>query len=140
MSNKFSIQVGGHGDQWDRIASQVEKFGEANEWPPDIVFTIRLILEELILNAVDYGTEDQSTEVQLDLLSEADAIRIELKDNGKAYNPLEEAPTPDFGSDVEDRPIGGLGVHLVKQLSDELEYQHLDGFNKLTIVKRREAP
>lgn len=139
MNNKLSIQVGGHGDQWDRIANQVDKFGETHEWSPDIAFTIRLILEELILNAVDYGTEDQSTEVHLNLLSEADAIRIELKDNGKPYNPLEEAPAPDFESDVEDRPIGGLGVHLVKQLSDELEYQHEDGFNKLIIVKRREA-
>ena len=138
MDNNLSIRVSGHGDQWDRIAEEVEKFGESQDWPPDMAFTIRLILEELILNAVDYGTEDQSTEVSLDLLSEADSIQIDLRDNGKAFNPLEDAPEYDFDIPVANRRIGGLGVHLVKHLSDEVSYRHSDGQNILTIVKRRE--
>lgn len=139
MDNNLSIRVSGHGDQWDRIAQEVEKFGESQGWTPEIAFTIRLILEELILNAVDYGTDDQSTEVSLDLLSEADSIQIELRDNGKAFNPLEDAPEPDFETPVANRRLGGLGVHLVKHLSDKVSYRHSDGQNILTIVKRREG-
>lgn len=137
MNNQLSIQVTGQGDQWEQIADQVEKFGESNEWSMETSFGIRLILEELVVNAVSYGSEDQTTEVRLDVLSETKLVRLELYDNGNPYNPLEEAPTPDFDSSIEDRPVGGLGVHLVKQLSDEISYRHENGYNILTIIKRR---
>ena len=131
------MKVVGQGDQWERIAEQLDAFGEANGWPPDLAFSIRLIAEELVVNAVSYGKEKHDTEVRLDLLSEPEAVKMELQDNGKPYNPLEEAPIPDFEGDVEDRPIGGLGVHLVKELSDELTYRHSNGLNRLTVIKRR---
>ena len=137
MKNELSISVAGNGDQWDRIAEHLEEFGQANDWPPDIEFSIRLILEELVLNAVDYGTEDKSTEIRLKLLSEADYVQIDLSDNGRPYNPLVDAPAPDLDSSADDRKVGGQGVHLVKQLSDEVSYRHAEGLNALTIVKRR---
>ncbi len=137
MKNELSISVAGGGDQWERIAEQVEEFGRANDWPPDIEFAIRLILEELIVNAVNYGTDDRSTEVRLKLRSDSECVRIELFDNGRPYNPFEEAPAPDFESNADDQRVGGFGVYLVKQFTDEISYRHQDGFNILTIVKRR---
>ena len=138
MAENLSIEVSGHGDQWPLIEPEVLTFAEANEWPPDLGFAVRLILEELVLNAVIHGSDDGSTTVCLFLESGPDFVRIELTDNGREFNPLEDTPAPDLDSDVEDRPVGGLGVHLVKSMADAIEYERVDGFNKTIVVKRRD--
>ncbi|MCY3877730.1 MAG: ATP-binding protein [Rhodobacteraceae bacterium] len=139
MTNLLSITAQGCGDQWPQIDSQVESFGRANEWPPDLDFTIRLMLEELVLNAVSYGSEDKSVTIHLELKSEADMVRIEMSDDGHAFNPFEDAPSPDLDSGVEQRRVGGLGVHLVKTMADEISYRRLDDMNRIMITKRRDS-
>ena len=139
VAKTFSVELKGRGDQWPRLEPEVLAFGEANEWPPDLGFAIRLILEELVLNAVFHGSDDGSTVVRLNMESDSDTVRLELMDNGRAFNPLEDTPAPDLESDVEDRLVGGLGVHLVKTMADELEYERVDGFNKVIVVKRRDT-
>ena len=139
MAQSLSIEVSGQGDQWPRLETEVLAFGEANEWPPDLGFTIRLILEELVLNAVFHGSDDGSTTVRLNLQSDPDSVRMELTDNGREFNPLEDTPTPDLDSDVEDRNVGGLGVHLVKTMADEFTYERAEGCNKTVVVKRRDT-
>ena len=59
---------------------------------------------------------------------------MEIADNGKPYDPL-SAPPPDIDSALDDRPIGGLGVYLVRQLMDDVRYCHDRGWNKLTLTK-----
>ena len=139
MRETLSIEVSGKGDQWPRLEAEILAFAEASEWPPDLGFSIRLILEELVLNAVFHGSEDGSTVVRLNLESDSDAVRMELIDDGQEFNPLEDTPAPDLESDVEDRRVGGLGVHLVKSMADVVEYERLDGFNRMVVVKRRDA-
>ncbi len=138
MRKDLSIAVAGKGDQWEQISSRVEQFGAANGWPDTLMFTIRLILEELVVNAVNYGTGDHSTEVCLDLQSDPDCVRMRLSDNGVAYNSLEEAPEPEFTGSVEAQKVGGMGVLLVKEFADEINYSREAGLNVFTIVKLRD--
>ena len=137
MPETLKLEVMGSGDQWQRIDSDVAGFGERVGWPPTLDFKIRLMLEELILNAVDYGTRDKSTVINLHIHSSDDEVSIELSDNGRCFNPLEDAPEPDLDSDLEDRPLGGLGLYLVKKMADEIGYERVDGLNKLSITTRR---
>ncbi len=58
-----------------------------------------------------------------------------LEDDGPAFDPL-AAPMPDLDAPIEDRPIGGLGIHLLREMMDELEYTRLDSRNRLTLRKR----
>ncbi len=138
MAENLSIEVSGQGDQWPLIEPEVLAFAEANEWPPDLGFAVRLILEELVLNAVIHGSDEGSTTVRLNLESAPDSVRIELTDNGREFNLLVDTPAPDLDSNVEDRRVGGLGVHLVKSMADVFEYERVDGFNKTIVVKRRD--
>ena len=62
-----------------------------------------------------------------------------IADDGRPFDPLTEAPEPDLESAIEDRPIGGLGVHLVRTMMDEVRYRREEGKNRLTLVKRREG-
>ena len=62
---------------------------------------------------------------------------IEISDDGQPFNPLKDAPKPDLEAALEDRPIGGLGIHLVLTMMDEMHYRRENERNHLTLVKRR---
>ena len=137
MTGKLQIVPETGGSQWSEIDSAVAGFSREQGWPEDLDFTVRLILEELVLNAVDYGTDDKSTEVELHLTSDEDRVRIVVFDNGVPFNPLEESPVPDLDASAEDRKVGGLGVHFIKTMADSATYERLEGRNRMTIVKLR---
>ena len=137
MTGELKLVPETDGGQWSAIDSAVAEFSREQGWPEDIDFTVRLILEELILNAVDYGTDDKSTEVGLHLTSDEKKVQIVVSDNGVPFNPLEETPTPDLDASAEDRRVGGLGVHFIKTMADSATYERLEGRNRMTIVKLR---
>lgn len=137
MTAKLQIVPETGGGQWPEIDSAVAEFSREQGWPEDLDFTIRLMVEELVLNAVDYGTDDKSTEVELQLTSDEDKIRFVVSDNGVAFNPLAQSPIPDLDALIEDRRVGGLGVHFIKTMADSVTYERLEGRNIMTIVKLR---
>ena len=62
-------------------------------------------------------------------------IEIEMKDHGPLFNPLTEERQIDHSSALEDRPIGGLGIHMIRQLMDEVRYTRNHDTNILTLIK-----
>ena len=122
------------------IASAVEELGEREAWPDSLVFKVNLVLEEVGLNILSYGGESGGPhpEMEIVITSEDDSLTIEVSDDGRPFDPLHEAPNPDLGAAIEDRPIGGLGVYLVQTMMDDLSYQHTGGKNRLTMVAKRE--
>ena len=140
MSAKRSLRFATHLDELARLSEAIEELGEAEDWPFDLVFQINLVLEELVVNIVNHGHDgDPDHEIEIAFTSEADALTIELIDHGRAFNPLDDAPEPDLDSEVEDRPIGGLGIHLVRTAIDAMIYKRENGKNHLTLIKRREG-
>ena len=135
---KLTLEVEANLKQLTGLQEQVTAFGEAQNWPPDMSFQVELALEEICGNIVNYGFEgdgdDHAIEIVVD--SEPNSLTMEIIDNGRAFDPLTETPEPDLDSAVSDRPIGGLGVHLVKTFMDELLYRREDGRNHLKMVKR----
>lgn len=105
---------------------------------PDLEFTIHLVAEEIVSNIVNYAYEDPSVGT-LDVEIEKADKEIVLKfiDKGKPFNPLEKED-PDTSLSVEERPIGGLGIYLVKQMMSNVVYEHVGDKNVLRIQKRLE--
>lgn len=140
MSGNLSLRVRTELEELRRIDEAVEKFGEGEGWPPDLLFQVKLALEELAINVVNHGHDDDGDhEMEIALTSEADKLTIELSDDGRAFNPLDDAPEPDLDAAIEDRPIGGLGVHMVRTFMDEMHYRRDEGKNHLTLIKRRDG-
>ena len=137
MSAKLRLTIETRLEELDRLSAAIEDFGRDNNWAPDLTFQVNLALEELWLNVVNYGHDGGFHEVEIELTSEAEALTIEITDDGKPFNPLNEAPAPDVTASLEDRSLGGLGLHLVRTLMDELRYRREEGRNHLTLVKRR---
>ncbi len=138
MSAKVSLKIETAPDALERINDALEAIGQEEEWPPDLLFTTNLVLEELGLNIINHAYGGERSEFEMIITSEDSSLTLELIDSGPPFNPLHDAPTPDLEASIEDRPIGGLGIHLVKTMMDELEYRREHDKNHLKMVKRRD--
>ena len=144
MNTKLSLRMGSDPNEIRRISAAIEAFAQAENWPSALEFHINLVLEELGLNVIKHGYTDGNPdadrhEVEIELASGPGAVTIEIIDNGKPFDPLTDAPPPDLQSDLEDRPVGGLGIHMVRTMMDEVRYRREGNRNHLTLVKRRSA-
>ncbi|MYH71251.1 MAG: ATP-binding protein [Acidimicrobiia bacterium] len=121
------------------IEDMLNEMAEAESWPVTLTMRANLILEELVLNTLTHGDTSGLTEIDLELESENHALTIRLADDGSPFNPLTDAPEPDVNLPLAERPIGGLGVYLVKTMGEELEYRREDGRNLLKLVVHPES-
>ena len=113
----------------------VGDFAESMSWPDEATFKVKLVLEEILMNVISYGGDSShKPRITLHLSQQNDLLSMEISDDGIAYDPL-TAPPPDLESDLDDRPIGGLGVHLVRELMDSVSYRFKDGRNHLLVTK-----
>lgn len=105
---------------------------------PAMEFTFRLVIEELVVNVVNYAY-DEGTEggLDIDICNHDGEISITFTDGGTPFNPLAKED-PDTTLPLEKRPIGGLGILLVKKMMDDVTYRHEEGHNILTIKKHVE--
>ncbi len=139
MSAKVSLKIKAAPDALDRINEAIESISSQEDWPSDLLFTANLVVEELGLNVVNHAYRGEGDEFEVIIKSEDHALTIEIIDSGPPFNMLTDAPTPDVEASMGDRPIGGLGIHLVKTMMDELEYRRERERNHLTMVKRRDT-
>lgn len=114
---------------------------DLSQWPlaADTLDSVLLIVEELLANTIEHGFDQQPPErrrVELHLRPRESRLELEFRDNARAYDPLQR-PAPDLDADILDRPIGGLGVHLIKELSVGLSYRRDRGDNVLTCLLDR---
>ncbi|MEI6337919.1 MAG: ATP-binding protein [Verrucomicrobiota bacterium] len=104
--------------------------------PPSIDYLANLAIEELLTNCIKYGYDDAGEHlVQISLRMADNQLELTVTDDGHAFNPL-DLPPPNTNLPVADMPIGGLGIHLLRQMSNRMEYRRIDGKNQLTLWKR----
>ncbi|GHT90565.1 hypothetical protein FACS1894122_01160 [Alphaproteobacteria bacterium] len=121
-------------DEFDRIAENVQSFCTEHKIPEERFQSISLILDEVVTNVMNYAYPDGKEHTFTIKLEKCDKnICICITDNGVAFDPLSLAD-PDTESSIDERQIGGLGIFLVKQLSENLEYTRVDDKNQLYIV------
>jgi sigma-B regulation protein RsbU (phosphoserine phosphatase) len=120
----------------ERLAEMVDMFIEKHGLPEKLAFNLNVCLDELITNIISYGYDDEDAhEIQVEFVYDGREFVTHIIDDAKEYNPFIEAPIPDLDLDVDDRPIGGLGVFLVKEFMDGTDYVHEGGRNVTTLRK-----
>ena len=134
---ELNVTIENRIEELRRLAELVEEFGAGEDWPLDLVFQVNLVLEEVAINVINYGHDGGLHEIEIALNSELDALTIEVIDDGRAFDPTKDATVPDVTLPMEERPIGGLGVYLVRTMMDETRYRREEGRNHLTLVKYR---
>ena len=102
-----------------------------------VLRAFQVAFDELLTNVVDYGHsdgEDHPIEVRLRL--DGETLQAEIIDSGAAFNPLSDSAEPDLDLTIDDRPIGGLGIHIVRTLMDDISYRRDNDQNRLLLTKR----
>ena len=134
MTELLSLSMTTNGFDLNSLTAEVEALGERENWPPALVFKANLVLEELTLNINNYGGNDGIRQIEITLNSETDRLIIEVIDDGSPFDPTIDAALPDTNAPIEDRPVGGLGLHLVRTMMDEMQYKREQGKNHVILV------
>lgn len=94
-----------------------------------------LVLEEILTNIIKYSYDDTlEHEITVEIETATGSLQIRVEDDGKAFDPTKHY-NPDIEKDFDDREIGGMGIHLIKSLMDEVKYEFSEGRNILVVKK-----
>lgn len=100
-----------------------------------LINPVNLILEELYSNSINYG-KSEVVQINIVLDVKLDLLTIIYEDNGTPFNPLSVQTNIDSSVSVQESKIGGLGIHLVKNMTDTQHYKRYDNKNQLTLEKK----
>lgn len=117
-----------------RVTTEALAFIDSSGIGPPGIYRVNLAIEELATNILKYGYGGDPAihEILLRVELRPGAVLVTLEDDGQPFNPL-EAPAPDVHLAPEQRAVGGLGIHLVRRLVDEMTYERCGQRNRLTV-------
>ena len=102
---------------------------------PNKIFLINLCMEELVTNALRYGAEGKPTvHFSISLQHDQNGLSLQIADDANPFNPLTEAPLPDLDTNIEQRKLGGLGIHLLKNMTASMTYEYRNNQNIIFIT------
>jgi len=132
----MTIQVRNDLSELERVGREVADFCAARGLPKDLEGDVNLAIEEMLANVIMHGyPDDAQHQIVVSLDAQGGELRVSLEDDGTPFNPL-DAPAADLSGPLDKRPIGGLGIHLVRNLMDRLEYERRGDRNHLVMIKR----
>ena len=116
-------------------AEKIDAFCEARSLSPQIAYAVNLSIDEILTNTISYGYDDEAEHrIDLTLRQEGDTLVVVIVDDGRAFDSsLEREPNVD--ATLEERALGGLGLFLVQQMMDDVDYQRRDALNVITLRK-----
>jgi anti-sigma regulatory factor (Ser/Thr protein kinase) len=130
-----SASVPASAEALETLRGCLAQFWDEHKLSAESLFPFELSLEEIFINIVTHGQLPAgSPEVQMKLKLEGDQITLTCIDAGLAFDPLQQA-APDLELDLQARSVGGLGIHLVKEMMDSVRYERSEGRNVLAICR-----
>jgi anti-sigma regulatory factor (Ser/Thr protein kinase) len=122
-----------------RLLAALEDFVGAQQLPKPVFRAADLVLEEHLTNVMNYAYDDgREHEIQVRLEAGPAQLVIEVEDDGRAFDPT-LAPAVDTSLPLDQRPVGGLGIHFIRRCMDEVRYQRRANRNVLRMIKRLPA-
>ena len=135
METEFACTLSDGRAGFQALMDDAEAFLAHRNVPDTTASQIMIALDEIITNILSHGVRDGEPVVHVDLRVADSAVAGEIRDDGIAFDPLQN-DEPDTSQSVEDRPIGGLGIHLVRKMMDELRYDRRHRQNRLQFHKK----
>jgi serine/threonine-protein kinase RsbW len=136
LAKETLIELRNNLSELERLSYALEKFGEEHHLPLKTTMDVNLALDEIFTNIVSYGFKDQGKHlIFIHLIIKEKELNITVEDDGIPFNPL-EIPEPDLNLPLEERSIGGLGIHFVRNMIEELRYERKAGKNVLFLKKK----
>lgn len=138
-ASRLEIVLTNRPDEMKRLLQALEAFATEHRLPAKVLQAADLALAEHVTNVLKYAYADSTAhEIRVRLSCDEGVLHAEVQDDGRAFNPL-EVPPVDTSVPLEQRSLGGLGIHLMRQFMDTLDYRREGGRNILRMTKRLEA-
>ena len=135
MNNRITLHFANNAEEAPRVARRVEHFLHEKHIPQSTINKILLCVDELVTNIIAHAYIDtQEHAVSLEIRVFPEHLELELRDDGRAFNPTVQT-RPNLITSIEDRVVGGLGIHLVITIMDKVEYEREGDYNVLRMVK-----
>jgi serine/threonine-protein kinase RsbW len=133
---KISIRLANQVSEIGRLSEIVNEFAQLHQLTDDALFAINLALEEILINVIKHGYDDTDAhEIAVRFWLSGNNFTAEIADDGVPFDPL-DLPAPDITKPLEERQIGGLGVHLIRNMMDKVEYRRRGDNNILVVTKK----
>jgi serine/threonine-protein kinase RsbW len=132
---EYSFELKSSLSELDNLCLNLETLGEKIGLSKKLVFEINLALDELFTNIISYGFSDEDEHtIKVTITPQNDEICLCIEDDGIPFNPI-EFDAPDVACSVENCKVGGLGIHIMRKLMDDICYQRCGDKNILTLKK-----
>ena len=136
MPHGFRMSVGADRDGVGKVKAAFADFAETSALPEGVRRSLNVALDELLANVLSHGIEGRDAcLLTIEVAMDQERLTVTLSDDGPPFEPFRLA-APDTTLSVEDRSIGGLGIHLVRELMDEVSYERRDGRTVVVLVKQ----
>lgn len=123
-------------EQLEKVQLFIDELAESWTLKPELFFEINLILEEYITNLIGYGYHDEHDhEIAIEISVGEKQIKIIVTDDAGPFDITKVPENTDIDNPVEERKIGGLGIHLIKKFTDQIEYDRIGKLNRLIMLK-----
>jgi anti-sigma regulatory factor (Ser/Thr protein kinase) len=133
---EYSFELKSSLSELDSLCENLEDFGQKIGLSKKLIFEINLALDELFTNIICYGFKDEEEHIiKVIITPQNEELCLRIEDDGIPFNPI-DFETPDVACSVENCKIGGLGIHIMRKLMDEICYQRCDDKNILTLKKQ----
>lgn len=140
VQKEYSFELKSNLSELDKLCRHLEKFGQKNGLSQKSVFEVNLVLDELFTNIISYGFDDDSEHIiKVTITPEQENLCLCIEDDGKPFNPV-DFNAPDISCSVEECKIGGLGIHIIRKLMDDICYQRCKDKNVLKLRKGLTKP
>jgi len=131
MTRQFAKNI----ESLDAIFDYITKFAESHRVNPEITRELHFGVEEVFTNMVRYNPES-ANDVTIELAIDGGLFAISVADHGvHSYDPTKRPPA-DIQQPLHERTPGGLGIHLVREMMDDVQYRYDNGTATITLVKR----
>jgi sigma-B regulation protein RsbU (phosphoserine phosphatase) len=133
--HEMNVEIANEISEIPKVDEAFDQFAEKIALAPPVVQTFHLIFDELLNNIITYGYHDDERHIiEVRMERSGRRLSVTITDDGVPFNPLSQR-APDTSLSIEEREIGGLGIHLVKSMADECSYQRKIDKNVLSIMK-----
>ena len=131
MGESLSQTIGNTLTSLPPLTMAVNRFLDQHTIPSEAIFRVNLAIEEIVTNIIKYGYDDTAPHtISVNLTLFPDMIRLQLKDDGHSFDPL-QTPEPNIHVPLDQRKLGGLGLHLVRETVSRIAYRRKNGANLL---------
>ena len=135
MAMELLLQLSNNRPEIRNLSNHFDIFAKDNKLADKVIHDVQLALDEVVTNIVEYGYDDDDKHlIDIKFILNEQSLKIIIIDDAKPYNILDNKD-PDTSLSLDEKPIGGLGIYLVKRLMTNIDYDYRDGKNHLLLTK-----